>query len=56
MDLRDYLVGMAFDARLRGAASSDPKTQQRYATLADYCTDEIARMDLEEVSDLPARV
>ena len=49
MDLRDYLVGMAFDARMRGVTSSDPKVQQACATLADYCMDEIARLDREEM-------
>ncbi len=48
MGLRDYLVAMAFDARMRGAASSDPKVQQACATLANYCMDEIARLDHEE--------
>lgn len=47
MDLRDYLVGMAFDARTRGAACTDEKRRQHYHRLAAYCDDEISRLDLE---------
>lgn len=56
MDLRDYLVGMAYAARMRGAASKESKVQQACATLADYCSDEIARLDQAElVGEAPAR-
>lgn len=48
MDLRDYLVEMARDAREKAATTDDPSLRATLNNLADYCDDEVARLSLDE--------
>ncbi|SEK69417.1 hypothetical protein SAMN05216382_0936 [Sphingomonas palmae] len=48
MDLRDYLIDMARDARQKAAETDDPALRATLHDLADYCDDEVARLNLED--------